>query len=201
MEYQAILFDFDGVLCKGRFYEKSLLPDHSEAYDWIQTNIFGNKGLIQNWMRNHINSEQINELIAKNTGIGYEILNKLYEESIYKMELEGEVMDLARSLKLSGRKIGIVTNNMDVFSQITIEKHQLGELFDVIINSADYGLLKRDENGKLFDVALESLGEKIENSLMIDDSEPIIEFYEQKGGQGFLYKNTAELKSFLQNTR
>ena len=197
MSYQIVLFDFDGVLCKGRFYEKTLLPNHSEIYDWIQRNIFGNKEMVRNWMRNRVNSTEINELIAKNTGIECKFLNELYEESIRRMELEKEVKDLAESLKLSGKKIGIVTDNMDVFTKITIPNHQLDALFSIIINSADYGLLKKDENGRLFDIALTVLGEKIESSLMIDNSESTIELYKQKGGYGFIYKNPAELKSFL----
>lgn len=197
MSYQAILFDFDGVLCKGRFYEKTLLPDYAEIYDWVQTNIFGNKDLVRDWMRNRVNSADINELIAKNTGIENEFLNQMYEESVRRMELEKEVINIAESLKLSGKKIGIVTGNMDIFTKITIPNHKLDKLFDVIVNSADYGILKNEDGGKLFDITLTALEEKIENSLMIDDSEAIIELYKQKGGNGFVYRSPVELKSFL----
>jgi FMN phosphatase YigB (HAD superfamily) len=148
-------------------------------------------------MRNRVNSAEINELIAKSTGIEYNFLNELYEESIRRMKVEKEIKDLAESLKLSGKKIGIVTDNMDVFTKITIPNHRLNTLFDIIINSADYGLLKKNEGGRLFDIALAALEEKIGNSLMIDDSESTIELYKQKGGQGFVYKNPAGLKSFL----
>lgn len=113
------------------------------------------------------------------------------------MKLDKEIKDLAESLKLSGKKIGIVTDNMDIFTQITIPNHQLETLFDIVINSADYGMLKKEDNGKLFDIALAALGENIENSLMIDDSESTIELYKQKGGHGFVYRDVAELKSFL----
>ena len=198
---KTLLFDFDGVLCKGRFYEKTLLPNHSEIYDWIQMNIFGNREMVRDWMRNRVNSAEINELIAKNTGIEWNFLNGLYEESIRRMKLEKEAIDLAESLKSSGKKIGIVTDNMDIFTKITIPSHQLDTLFDVIINSADHGILKKDDNGKLFDIALATLGEKIENSLMVDDSESTVELYRQKGGQGFVYKNPAELKSFLRTQK
>lgn len=201
MSYQTILFDFDGVLCKGRFYEKTLLPDYPEIYDWIQINIFGNKDLVQDWMRNRVHSIDINELIAKNTGIENEFLNQVYEESIRRMELEKEVRSMAESLKLSGKKIGIVTDNMDVFTKITIPNHRFDKSFDVVVNSADYGMLKKENGGKLFDTALTVLGEEIGNSLMIDDSEATIELYRQKGGDGFVYKSPAELKSFLQIAR
>lgn len=195
---QAVLFDFDGVLCNERFYEKALLPNHVDVYDWIERNIFGNRGLIQKWMRNQINSIGINGLIAENTYIGYDTLNELYMESIRRMELEEEVKNLAESLKLSGKKIGIVTDNMDVFTQITIPNHKLNVLFDIIINSADYGILKQDNGGKLFDIALSVFREEIENSLLIDDSEETVELYRSKGGNGFLFKSAAGLKSFLQ---
>jgi FMN phosphatase YigB (HAD superfamily) len=199
MNYQTILFDFDGVLCKDRFYEKTLLPKYRKVYDWIQSTVFGNKELVWKWMRGQIDSIGINRLIAESTGIGFEKLIELYEESVRKMELEKETIALVKLLKQSGKKVGIVTDNMDVFTNITIPSHQLNVLFDVTINSADYGLLKKDDNGKLFDIALASLDEKIENSLMIDDSDSTIKLYGQKGGQGFRYHGIAELKSFLQH--
>ncbi len=113
------------------------------------------------------------------------------------MKLEEKVKDIAESLKCTGKKIGIVTDNMDVFTEITVPNHHLNMLFNVIINSADYGMLKRDKDSKLFDIALTALGEKIENSLMIDDSKSTIELYKKKGGHGFVYKNFTELKEFL----
>lgn len=196
MNFQTVFFDFDGVLCNGRFY-KTLLPTYSEVYDWIQTNIFRNKELVKKWMRNEINSSYINQLIVEKTAISSNLLDKLYHDSIYKMELQKDVLDIVGSLKLLSKKVGIITDNMDVFSQITIPNHKLDSLFDIIINSSDYGLLKNDENGKLFDIALSSLGEKFENSLMVDDSEPTINLFKKRGGHGFVYENLDELRLFL----
>jgi len=202
MDLQSILFDFDGVLCRDRFYRATLLPDHQDICDWIQANIFSDKELTHKWMRGQTDSAAINRLISEKTGIGYELLNGLYEESIRSMKLEAELVDLARSLKAVGKKIGIVTDNMDVFTRITIPNHRLSELFHVVINSADHGLLKRDENGRLFDIALGKLGSGIEDSLMIDDNATTIELYKQKGGQGFVYHaNTPELTALLQSKK
>lgn len=200
MLYQTVLFDFDGVLCHDRFYEKTLLPDYQNVYDWIQANVFGDDEIMQKWMRNDIKSNGINKLIAENTGIAREVLDSLYMKSVRMMELDGRVENLAKSLKLSGRKIGIVTNNMDVFSEITVGEHQLDKLFDIIVNSADYGRLKKDNNGGLFDITFAVLNETIKNSLMIDDSASVIELYERRGGKGFLYKDFEELKSFMELT-
>ena len=196
--YKTILFDFDGVLSNGRFYKEFLLPEYSEAYDWIQKNIFGNKDLVKSWMRNEINSKDVNKMISKNTGLEYELLNNLYRQSIYRMELSDDVMETAMSLRSKGVKIGIVTDNMDIFTEIIVPNHKLNYLFDVVVNSADYGILKNDVDGKLFDIALNLLGQELKDCLMIDDSESTVELLNNKGSRGFLYKNIAELKSFLQ---
>ncbi len=71
MNYRTVFFDFDGVLSKGRFYEKTLLPQYREVYEWIQSNIFCDKELVQKWMRNQVDSTDINRLIAENTKIEY----------------------------------------------------------------------------------------------------------------------------------
>ena len=196
--FKSVLFDFDGVLCNGKFYEKTLQPDYQAVYDWIQSDIFGDKELVHKWMRNQITSPEINKLISERTFIEYGILEDLFECSVRQMELDNDVLDLVKALKLSGKKVGIVTDNMDVFTQITIQNHQLDKLFDVVINSADHGLLKKDDHGKLFDMALSLLDESIENSLMIDDSATTVDLFKQKGGQGFVYLDAAALKSFLQ---
>jgi FMN phosphatase YigB (HAD superfamily) len=197
MDYQTIIFDFDGVLCQGRLYEKTLLPDHRETYDWIQSNIFGNEELFHKWMRGQVDSAGINKIISENTKIEHEALEKLYRESVSKMVLEENTRNLVKSLKLSRKKVGIVSNNVDAFTQITIPSHNLDSIFDVIINSADHGLLKVDENGKLFDIALSVLGSEINNCLLIDDSESAIDLFRKKGGYGFLYNDFKELNSFL----
>lgn len=194
---KTVLFDFDGVLCHDRFYEKTLLPDYSEVYDWIQSNIFSDHKLVGKWMRGTVSSRDINRLIADNTGIDYKTLVELYEESVRQMQLDQNLLDLARSLKKSGTKVGIVTGNMDVFSDITVANHKLNEMFDLIVNSADYKLNKDDENGKLFDIVMKELDADIKNSLLIDDSAPTIKLFKQRGGRGHIYKNFEELKIFL----
>ena len=195
---KTILFDFGGVLCHDRFYEKTLVPRYQSVFDWLQTNVFSNKELVHDWMRNKVGSADINRLIAQNSGIEFAALARLFEESVRLMDLDQRVLGLARQLKDSGHKIGIVTDNMDVFSKITVHHHRLDGLFDVITNSADYGRLKKDENGSLFDLTLDTLGESIENSLMIDDSTATIDLFIQKGGQGHCFQDFGKLKSDLE---
>lgn len=190
---KVFIFDFDGTLCHDRFYMKTLVPQYSEIYEWIQENIFGNKELVRDWMRNTITSEEVNKMIADTTKINYQILNELFIESVQQMKMDFGMMSEAAKLKRDGAKIAIVTNNMDVFSDIIVKKNNLDKTFDIIVNSADYGLLKNDENGKLFDVALNKLEENIKNCTLIDDSSFSLNLFKLKGGEGLLYKGQTTL--------
>ena len=196
-KFQAVLFDFDGVLCHDHFYDKTFLAERPEVCAWVNTHIFNDAELTRKWMRGQMSSIEINEFVADGTGIDFSVVQKKFEDSIRLMRLDERVVQLAERLMLSGIKTGIVTDNMDVFSSITVPDKNLDELFNVILNSSDHGLLKQDENGKVFDVALEALDVKIENALHIDDSPKNIELFKNKGGNGFLYKDFNELEKLL----
>ncbi len=194
---RTILFDFDGVLCHDRFYGETVKSQYPEVHDWIQENIFGsNDKLVKDWMRGKIRAQEINQIVVKYTGIDYAELHKLFVESVRNMKIDERIIGVARELKQNGRTLGIVTDNMDVFTEITVSNHKLDELFGAIVNSADHGYLKKDENGKLFDIAMAAVGENdISNTLLIDDSASTIELYRERGGNAYRYKNFTEFQA------
>lgn len=195
--YQAVLFDFDGVLCHDHFYDKTFLAEQPEVCAWVNAHIFSDAELTRKWMRGQMSSVEINEFVADGIGMDFGELQGKFEESVRLMRLDERLVELAERLSLVGVKTGIVTDNMDVFTSITVPNKNLDELFNVILNSSDHGLLKQDENGRVFDTALETLGVKIENALHVDDSPKNIELFKNKGGNGFLYKDFNELEKFL----
>lgn len=198
MNYKTIIFDFDGVLCQDRFFAKTLLPDQADLYNKIQELIFGNKELVRKWCRNDVTASDIVQMIVDQTNLDFDLVEDYLYESVRMMELVPEVFALAKQLKAMRMKLALVTDNMDVFSEIVVETHQLHDVFDAIINSADYGLVKRDNDGELFEIAHDMLGSSFEESLLIDDSVKTNQLYERKGGHAFLYENNlAELITFL----
>lgn len=194
MEYNTILFDFDGVLSRERFYDNGFSSEFPEVYNWIQENIFTDKDLLKNWMRGETSSKEINRGIARKTGMDFNVLHPLFEKSVYDIKLDRKLVDKAKELKEKDKKTAIVTDNMDVFSEITIKNHKLDEIFDAIVNSSDKKMLKKDKNGKLFDIALDLLNSKIQESVLIDDSEGNVELFISKGGDGIVYKDYEDLK-------
>lgn len=184
--YQTVLFDFDGVLSTDKLYESTLLPEYPKVFTWTQKNIFSESKTFNAWMRGHIHSREVNMQIAQQTGMELSHITALYEQSIRDMRLNQEMIQLARHLRSVGTQVGIVTSNIDAFSYLTVPHHNLKEIFPVIVNSADRGLLKSDNGGQLFDIALDLLGADVRTSLLLDDAPSNIMLFKRKGGSGFL---------------
>jgi hypothetical protein len=84
---------------------------------------------------------------------------------------------------------------MDIFNEITVPEKQLDKAFPVIMNSYDYKIMKQDENGRLFDIALQGLGlSSYEGVLLIDDSPPYCDIFRGKGGEVYRYSNPEDFE-------
>lgn len=188
MPITTVLFDFNGVLSSDRFYVGSFLDARPEALERIQRHFFeADKGLINEWMRGKVGYREVHQRIAAHVGTDTSELDRALVESVRVMRLEPGLMDLAARLRNRGVKTAIVTDNMDVFSLVTVPHHGLDKLFDLIVNSADEGLLKQDDGGRLFDLALQRLDADVRQTLFIDDSTKTVDLFESKGGQGHRY--------------
>ncbi len=198
MTFKTVLFDFDGVLSKDRFYvnsqESRLLTEHPETWTFIQSHIFGSSDIPDRWMRNELTMDQVNRYISQQTGINFDRLSEIFRDSVKVMQIHQQLIKLANQLKQRGISIAIVTNNMDVFNEMTVPR--LNDTFPVIINSADYGILKQDREGELFDIALERLGNggDYSNTLLIDDSQSVKATFDAKNGTTYPYTTYENFK-------
>ncbi|KKQ34414.1 MAG: hypothetical protein US52_C0060G0003 [candidate division WS6 bacterium GW2011_GWA2_37_6] len=196
---KTIIFDFDGVLCKDYFYT-NLQTTHPKVSEFIETKIFDKGSKIPDkWMRGELSSDDINKIISKETSIDFKELSELFVESIKIMQIDQRLLDLAKLLTAKGREIALVTNNMDIFSIVTIPHNKLDKIFPIIVNSADHKLLKQDENGKLFDIAMSKLnGPKYTETLLIDDSLRARKIFQNKGGRTFPYKTYEQFRPWAE---
>jgi FMN phosphatase YigB (HAD superfamily) len=193
-----VFFDFDGVLCTDRFFA-ALKPDYPEVQEWISAHIFGGEKWGDKWMRGEIDYHQINKIISDATGISNELLDRILPEGVGRMQVNTTLIRWAETLKNKGVKVALVTNNMDVFNAITVPLKQLDKTFPVIVNSCDYGLMKQDENGKLFDIALQKLGlTTFENVWLIDDSAGYCDIFRAKGGEAYQYSNLPDFEKWAE---
>ncbi|MCL5011210.1 MAG: HAD family hydrolase [Patescibacteria group bacterium] len=191
-QYQVVIFDFDGVLSRGKFYA-NLRKQHFLVWQFIQENVFDRTGtnkIVDLWLRGEVGWQQVNCFVSKQTGLHLKKLNGLFVESVKQMKVEKGPLKLALKLKNRGVKLALVTNHMDIFNEVIIRHLGLDEIFPVIVNSCDHGVFKSEQNGFLFDMAMKGLGENDYNkALLIDDSLKNCEVFSQKGGKYFHYKN------------
>jgi FMN phosphatase YigB (HAD superfamily) len=198
MTFKKIIFDFDGVLCHDYFYS-NLKISHPAVSKFIEESVFSkNSDMPDKWMRAKLTTDDVNKFISENTGIDFDELSNLFIESVKAMRVDDRLLDLAKKLLLKGKKVALVTNNMDVFNTITIKHHNLDQVFPVIVNSFDYGLMKHDNNGKLFDIAFEKLNESdYSDVLLIDDSSRIRAVFESRGGSTFPYNRFESFEPWM----
>jgi FMN phosphatase YigB (HAD superfamily) len=186
MKYQTVIWDFDGVWSKSKFYQ-SLEKSHPEIWNFIQTQIWGpnNNNYINRWMRAELNMNDINQIISQGTNIDFDWLTKILLEDTANIEIEVRHIPIVKALKKKGIKVGMVTNNMDIITTVTVPKLKLLDLFDEqVFNSFDHRMLKAEG---LFDLALQKIGADYSHSLIIDDSPRARAYFESKGGHTYPY--------------
>ncbi len=184
--FKTIFWDFDGVWSKDVFY-KSFMTIHPHIWDFIQTKVWGpeGEGRVEKWMRGDLTMDDINRHISAGTGMDFDVLTQTFLEDVARMQIETRHIPIIRNLKKRGIKVGMITNNMDVFNTITLPKLKLDELFNGVFNSFTYKKLKAEG---LFDIAMQSLGNIDYNlALLIDDSPRARVAFELKGGHTYAY--------------
>lgn len=188
MRFETVLFDFRGVLCRDHLFA-GLEDIHLTAHAFVENEVFGpGSDIPDRWMRGEISVEWVKKHIVSKTGIDSELLSMALRRSIEAMRLDKRLLELARRFAARGTKVALVTDNMDVFSELVVPHHHLDIYFPLIVNSCEHGLLKKDEGGKLFDIALEKLGGSFARTQLIDDSKNVRPVFEKRGGAVYQYE-------------
>lgn len=191
--YKTIFWDFDGVWSKDVFY-KSMAKTHPHIWEFIQTKVWGpgGEGRVDKWMRGELTMDDINHHISGGTGIDFNVLTKVFLEDVAQMQIETRHIPIVQALKERGVKVGMITNNMDIFVTVTRPRLQLDGLFDGVFDSFSYKRMKADG---LFDIAMQSLGNTDYNvALLIDDSPRARAAFEAKGGHTYTYSTFEDFK-------
>lgn len=198
MPYNNVILDYDGVLCHDYFYT-NLKASYPAVSDFINTNVFAKGSDIPDkWMRGELTTDDVNKFVSDNTGMDFVELSNLFIESVRAMKIDNRLVALVKAVLSRGGKVALVTNNMDVFNTITIQNHNLDKIFPVIVNSYDYGIMKHDDGGRLFDIAMKKLGvSNYSETLLIDDSHNARTAFENKGGAAFPYESYEQFEPWM----
>ena len=144
----------------------------------------------------HISDDEFYQRLSKSTGRDYKDIKAIFMDDNY---LDIVILNLIIVLKDS-YQIGLLSNSSSEYIRSILNKHDLTELFDEIIVSAEVGIAK--PSPEIFMHALSVLDSSPENTVFIDDNINNVKVASDIGIKGILYNGSAdELKQELQQLK
>lgn len=189
---QTLFVDFDGTICHDRFWRSLSSSENKQIQDLLFS---GNNSTVTDWMRGAYTSEEINQLVVKETGLAYEYLWETFVHDCKNMSVQTEILELVHQLRNKFHVV-LITGNMDCFNRFTVPALQLDEYFDVIVNSFYEKQLKTDNNGSSF---VKHVKGNIRDAILIEDSEKSCEIFKGLGGNACRVTNREDTLKHLQN--
>lgn len=197
-DIECVVFDFGFTLSSDLYFKKA----PPECPDWqplIQKHIFSNHDLIDLWMSAVVTLRDIAEELAPIVDMEVPRVVEFLKLGCEDLNFNEAVLMFAIAQRERGRKTAIVTNNMDVFTEIVRPCHNLDDKFDIVINSFDYHEI---DKSVLWAKAFELLGNGIgySQSLLIEDGEKNVAKFRRNGGYAYQYKNDECFLTWLKST-
>jgi epoxide hydrolase-like predicted phosphatase len=175
---KAIVFDFFGVICSNEYWQ--LAKDYSQAnFDFQKSAEQTNLGSIP-WQ------SFISKLAAATNKTTDEV-NQMYSSERLDPRLIGLIEILHKKYK-----IGLLTNANHQFIDDILNRNNILRLFDTVVISSKEGIIKPDP--KIYQLVLDRLGVKAQESIYIDDLEKHVEGANKLGIHGILYKDFNNLQ-------
>ena len=192
---RCVVFDFAGSLCSARGGYVPMGDDEDYA-GVLGRCVLGNPVLLGQWMVGAKKAQDIAAIVAEHVGVGADVVLERMAEAARGLQLNEEVVGFVGSLREKGVRTVLVTLNMDVFTDVVVGAHGLGELFDVIVNSADVGQLDKET---LWRRAFEELGDDIgfADSVLIETNACNLELFGRLGGVACQYTSVASFEDWV----
>jgi FMN phosphatase YigB (HAD superfamily) len=193
---RCVIFDFADTLCSVPYFA----PLGQEFCEVVTEAIFSGENKARwatPWTSGILSSEDICIYLSGLTGITPKRIFTALEEGCSNLNLNPAIWQFAQSQRKQGRQTVLATINMDIFTSIVVPTHKFDKVFDVVVNSADYGV---DTKIELCEIAFSHLNCcSFENTLLIDDSSKSIESYKARGGMAYQYTTDEAFVEFTQN--
>ena len=155
---KAIVFDFFGVICSEitpLVLPRYMSPEEAMAY---------RAEVISQADSGHIDLPDVLELFSKRTGASPA---QLLTEFWAHVKINPEMVALIETVKKS-RRTALLSNAMNPFLRQIMAKHDLERLFDVIVISAEEGMIK--PHREIYDLVVSRLGMASADCFFTDDN-------------------------------
>ena len=182
MSIKAIIFDFFGVISSEVspfWFAERFSPDEAKI-------------LKDKYMtpadRGDVTEEELFESLSQVSGDSPSEIEKDFER---KTVIDKDMVEYIKALGQS-YKLVLLSNALASWLRKILTKHNLEELFDLVIISSEVGMIKPDK--KIFDLALERIGVKAEEAIFIDDNEKNTDGAKSVGINAVVFCDLEELK-------
>lgn len=184
MDIDAVLFDFGGVIAEEGFKQGLAAIARAHGLDEkIFIEVAYDTIYATGYVLGKVPESTFWNALRQKTGIkGTDAV--LRNEIFSRFIVRDWMIDLVRSLKADGVKVGILSDQTDMLDALD-RKYDFFRLFDYVFNSYHMGKSKRDQS--LFDDIVHALNTEPERVLFIDDDAGNVERAKKKGWKGVQY--------------
>ena len=189
---KAIIFDIGGVLVTDVTRElREYLADKLElSYSRVS------KAFFQRWPEYKtaaIGADEFWEAFSRDLGVNLDVgqLQPISNSMIREID---DMLTFARALKRK-YKLGIISNNTNVWDRYARTTFHLEEIFDAILTSNEFKKPKPDK--EIYEACLEKLDVKPAEAIFIDDKEENISAAKELGMGAIHFENPEQLKEAL----
>ena len=152
-------------------------------------------GLLRDLMMGRFSSEkEFWREVSQLTGVNLDLLTRMAEDVALSRCLDTEVMKLVDKLR-NRYKLVLLTDNLLETFDFWVERFSLKSKFNVIANSADYGILKSES--EIYLLLLRSLGVRAPEVLLIDDDPCNLSVAELVGIRTLRFEGAQQLEDCL----
>jgi HAD superfamily hydrolase (TIGR01509 family) len=177
---KAIVFDFFGVFCApmATNWFKKAAPDYEAKKAEFQA-------LCTQSDLGKLSRAEFNQKAAELAGVSVADVEKGIEAEVI---IDAELVAYVRELKAEGYRIACLSNSGHEWTLKVITDHNLSDLFEEVILSADLGIVKPDPNTYLR--TLEKLKLPADQTIFVDDREANVVAAEACGMRGLVFADT-----------
>lgn len=194
---KAILFDMDGVLIDAREWHYDALnralalfgytitrQEHENFYDGLPTHVKLKKLTEEKWLPESLHTF-INQMKQQYT------VDAIYNNSV--VDFSKQVM--LKKLQNKGIKLACCSNSIRNSIEMMLNKAMILDYFDLILSNED--VKESKPSPQIYTLAMERLGVKPEETIVIEDSPHGIEAGTLSGAQVRKVANASEVHSSL----
>ena len=191
---KAIVFDMGGVVLNAKIEQAYEILSKKLSIDKIKFDKVKSK-YIKEAQNGNISTEELIRNISTELNIDEKRLKDVWEESYSEvMLIDNNIINLVKSLKKNGYITALITNTIEMHSQLNKKRGVYSE-FSPVILSNEVGLVKPQE--EIYSLMLKKLNLKPDECIFIDDREEHLMPARKIGFNSILFKDVKQLKDEL----